>query len=70
MRPSLEGIVILAHLWCKKHKDYKAIRKPTVDCEACRALYDSTMYYANTLITMLDDSQVMVSEYEEPDLGR
>jgi hypothetical protein len=24
---------------CKKHPKYKAIRKPTADCEMCRKIY-------------------------------
>lgn len=26
-------------LKCKKHPTYKAIRKPTADCKACREMY-------------------------------
>lgn len=25
---------------CKKHPKYKAVRKPTADCEACRKIYN------------------------------
>lgn len=36
-------------LQCRKHPKYKAMRKPTADCEACRRLFNLKQFLEREL---------------------